>query len=302
MDARRICELLEIDKLYNQHKDGIKLSGINALLGEVVKSDLKQFFAGQIWACAIDQDGEDYIMLAKTALPEKEFDRLFAAAQNSDNKDLELKLKKTVLQGHTVYVIARNESKQQDDDEEEAAALIYLAEDVVLLAELEDVSGQMLSAVKQGGSNKLLAAIDRTALCAMMLEANQADDNKLRGIAGKLDVAGTGQAKSIALDLQLSFAEKKIAKQTAMQIQLLGPGVIGLAFGNDENLAMTLATALKVKASDKNVNILWQVPFNTLKAAVAYLLDPRNKVNLGGNEAIGPGQKQNKTTSGSQTE
>ena len=243
---------------------------------------------GNVYIAVSDPDVQSNgIILANTRMTEANFAALFNAAA----ADKSCKFTRAIVNNKTIYTVTP--LKKGQEQLQDAISMLYLAGDVILLGKAAAVNETLLQMLGNGNqaANPLLKQINRTALVAVIIDVASlsGSSDQCQLLTGTLDTRGnTLESLQLELLMQGIFKDKAASKQLAMQLQLMFPGLVGMIFGKDENLAMELAMALKVKPKKELLNVKYSISYATLKKIEKYLADPANRAGFGSAQSVGP--------------
>lgn len=280
VDAQRFLSLPAVSRICEQDENARKVNRDIENIRRFLNIDPKDFLSGDVWCAMVGKEPDQVVFLIKTKMPESDFARIYNMGSQYRSNDVNLS--KSRIAEQLIY-IASPKKDNPTEVADDAVAFSYLDTDVIVCGALKNFSGQLFELCRQGGKNPLLAQIDRKALLAV-----QADLSRLQGVQdmaqinqlnGALDLTGT-ENQDLLIQLKLDCANKEVVQQLSMQLQFLAPSLIGMIFGRDENLAMAMASALKVQPQDKALSMIYRINLKTVEKAVAYLADPANRSGL----------------------
>ena len=247
---------------------------------EVTNIDPMKLLTGQVWGATV---GSDALIYAKTGISEAEFANLFNVAASS-NKNAEYKLSTTTVGNKKAFVATKIQGGK-----ERPVMISYLAEDVVFIAPLQNNTPLYVAASLQGGKNPLAAKIDRQALAAMAADLTKDSGNtnlpQMDMIFAKLNFS---KNQDIHLLADMICKNEKIANQLSFQIQMMLPGLIGMMFGQEPELAEALVKGLSVTQQDKTVHAEYKISGENLQKAAIYMAKHSSQNAMPENEGIGP--------------
>ncbi|MBR2357181.1 MAG: hypothetical protein IKA65_04060 [Lentisphaeria bacterium] len=281
VDARKLLAIPELRELISSaSQDGKKALSVVEYFEKNYNITPETVFAGQVWAAKTGAADTDAALYIKTALKEAKLAEIFAdKAKNSKN----FAFNATTLAGEKVYTIAPvNAAKEKQPP----LAIVYLAEDVILFTPLTTTSAMTLTASRQGGKNPLLKLIDRRKLAAVYAQMD-GEKEKIRVFDLQADVKDPVK-RDLTLFLNLTCKDKEYALQTAMQMQFMVPGALGMLFGNDPLLVSSLVNGFRVKPDGKKIVIRWALSKSDQTKLIKYFADPNNRQTLINTSGIGP--------------
>ena len=248
-----------------------KCREITLLLDELKKHGIESttLFAGELWITRTAASDQAYAVLVKTALPEAKFAEFFNTQKNK-NKNVELNV--STLAGHTIYISKYAPAYKAASGVPVFA--VYLAKDVLAFMPLTDEANLQLTALKQGGGNKLSAALDRKSLCAFAGRAVLRKE-KIRSIEAQFELSGQDQ-RNINFDATLVCKNAKTAMRKAMEFQFIIPSFGGLLFGNDEKLIREITDSLQIVPVNEKIVIKFSLDKSMQEKIIKYLSNPAN--------------------------
>lgn len=246
----------------------------DALLARFQLTD-KDFCSGAFYF-ALTQD-EEVFAYFKTNVPEGKVVPL-AKAINDEllDKDEKFKVAEKVVNGRKFYVFS-----ESGDDGDTLFALTYLAPDVAMLLDADEVEKPAVGS----GKNPLLAKLDRTQLVALVYDSAAAKEKEENPeiVGGDLALNLTGKAqKDLAVTANLIFPNEQKATEAAQQVQMALPMFAGMIFGKDPDLAGDVMKGLKVTTPAKTkLNVRFALSEKTIDGIVKYFEKPENLPDFG---------------------
>ena len=220
---------------------------------------------------------ENLFAYFKTNVPEAKVKPLAKAISDELlDKDQKFTAAEKVVNGKKFYIFS-----ESGDKGDKLFALTYLASDVVMVLDADEVEKTAVGS----GKNPLLAKLDRTQLAALVYDSAAAggkeENPEILGGDLTLDLTGKAQ-KDLTIVSNLIFPDEQKAKETAQQVQLMLPGVAGMIFGKDPELAGDVMKGLQVTTPDKTkLNVRFALSEKTLDAISKYLETPENLPDFG---------------------
>ena len=278
-DAKRMLQDIqnrsEMDKAQISADFKKFMSEFQAMVGV----PLTDVFASDVWAAGIDEF-QGSALYAKTPVTEAKMAELTQMACNN-NDDIEYS--EAAVGGKKVYIVTCKEKEQ-------AMAMVYVASDVVLFTTYDSDTAAVLSASAAGGKNPLLEKINRQTLIAAVVNVKELgvpDLGNVNYAKFTFDCVGA-EKKDIFIQLDLECQDKTTARNMAMQAQMAVPSLICMPFGDNEELAMAMASGFKVKANDNTVIATYSLPEPLMIKAVTYLTDPAKRQEFNPQDSVNP--------------
>jgi hypothetical protein len=153
---------------------------------------------------------------------------------------------------------------------------VYLTGDVIMVTRLENCT-----AVKPAEKrNVLLDKINKTSLFALSIDVSKLPGRKkFSGVQQfniDADLQGAINSEAIKLQADLQCSNLQTAQQLEGMFQFILPAFASAIFSNDPELALQLASAIKVKRNDMQLNVDYYINEAMLKKINEYINDPAN--------------------------
>lgn len=265
LDCKRALERLTIALQDSKSERAAEFKAACIELKNKFNIELKDCFSGQAFLAVLPTADGIIQLFVKTNLPEKSFAEVFNAAIAQGNKNWQI----IQQNNRNIYVTSgRNDA--------EKFAIMYLTGDVIMGTRLADCT-----AVKPAEKrNALLDKINKTSLFALGIDVSELPGNKkFSGVHQfniDADLLGAVNSESIKLHADLQCCNLQTAQQLEGMFQFILPAFVSAIFSNDPELALQLATAIKVKRNDMQLNVDCLINEAMLKKADEYLNNPAN--------------------------
>ena len=275
-DAARLTDMPWLKDIGSAHPDtSDRVKTFEALCTQF-KIKQNDFFSGAVYVAARDEN--QIGIYAQTNVAENVLLPFVSAMMKQGDKSVTVS--ETTIAGHKAFVF--NDTTKNGN---QSFALAYLANNVVIVFQVNDANAELLKA--STGGCALLSKIDRKQLAAVICEPIKmvaSDDAAAKPdvtlIDARLDLTGEKQS-DLALVADIDFTTKEKTQAFGMQTQMVAPMMLGMIFGKDQQLAGNIIQGLQITMpTDTRLAIRLTLPEATLKAIGEYVKNPANMPNF----------------------
>ena len=232
----------------------------------------EDFIAGEVWG-ASELESSAFFLLIKTRIKENQFKTMLTELTG---KNPGAEFNTLEIDGQKVYTV---KFANQEKFENKTSAAAYLADDVILLSENTPNLAQVIRAAKAGGKNPLKEKLNRQVLLAVLGDASVLGNDQFSMVDMQLDLIGANK-NILTLAGEVTCKDVNLAQQSAMQMQFILQGIVGMIFGKDPQLSQALLQNMQIVPADKNLKFKYQLDVAVLEKVVKYLEDHAKKTSF----------------------